>query len=150
MLQTIQKNEKKNVYQYNCGITIQHVHGMKYTSGKDDIHITIDGSSSTDGANWNDELAIPESTKFLLGTLGARATKKHIIYGKQYVPKNSALSKLKDYMALAELLETELKSLKQSKPWTSDDYYTFDDACNDGIIGNNLENSKNNSIFINS
>ena len=48
-------------------------------------------------------------------------------------------------MALAELLETELKSLNQSKTWNSDDYYTFDDACRDGLIGNNLENSKNNN-----
>jgi len=148
MLHKIEKTKTKMVYHYDCGITIQQVHGCSYTCGKDDIHITINGSSSTKGANHNDELAIANSTKFLLEALGARTTKKHIIYGKQFVPKNSSLSKLKDYMALAELLECEMKNLFSG-------HYNFGmvDCDEKGYptseFMNRLDNSKNNRIFVN-
>ena len=151
MLQTIEKTEKKNVYHYDCGITIQHVHGLPYTNGKDDIHITINGTSSTNGANWGDSITLPNSTLTLLQTLGARATKKHIYYGKCRVPKNSSLSKLKDYMALAELLEVELKNLFKnfgSHPFTMEDCDETGYPTKEYM--NYLDNSKNNSIFVNS
>lgn len=44
---------------------------------------------------------------------------------------------------------SKFQQLTEMLEWKSN-CYTFDDACNDGIIGNNLENSKNNSIFVNS
>ena len=151
MLRKIEKTKTKTVYHYDCDITIQHVHGCSYTNGKDDVHITMHGSSSTKGANFDDELAIADSTKFLLGTLGARATKKHIIYGKQFVPKNSVLSKLKDYMALAELLECEMQNLFRNFGSSS---FTMDDCDECGYptkeYMNHLDNSKNNRIFVNS
>jgi len=108
MLRKIEKLEKKNVFHYDYGVTIQQVFGMSYTNGNDDIHITINGGSSTSGENWDGELNLPSDVIQLLELVGARKTKKHIYYGKCYVPKNSSLSKLKDYMALATMIETEL------------------------------------------
>lgn len=148
MLRKIEKTKTKTIYHYDCDITIQHVFGCSYTNGKDDMHITIHASSSTSGANWDDKLAIADSTKFLLESLGARATKKHIIYGKQFVPKNSALSKLKDYMALAELLECEMKNL-----FSGNYNFGMSDCDETGYptseFMTRLDNSKNNRIFVN-
>jgi len=75
---------------------------------------------------------------------------KDIVVNKRYVRLVEGTSfPLKLVQMALQTLELRLLN-DTSKPWTSDDYYTFDDACNDGIIGNNLENSKNNSIFVNS
>ena len=43
----------------------------------------------------------------------------------------------------------KFQQLTEMLEWESN-CYTFDDACNDGIIGNPLDNSKNNRIFVNS
>ena len=105
---TIEKHNNKTVFNYLNGVTIQYVDGMEYTKGKVDIHITVNGESSTKGANYNQLLHVTDEVKGIIEMLGARITKKHIYYGKCFIDKSSALSKLKDYMALAEIVSNGL------------------------------------------
>jgi hypothetical protein len=100
----VKQSENKIVFEYSNNVSIQYVSGMNYTNGKVDIHITIGGESATKGANWNQSINLPIEALTAIETFGARVTKKHIYVGKCYVEKSSALSKLKDYMALAEIL----------------------------------------------
>ena len=106
---TIEKNNNKTVFNYPNGLTIQYVDGMRYTNGKVDIHITIGGESSTKGANYNQLISVTNDVRNTIEMLGARITSKHIYYGKCFVEKSSSLSKLKDYMALAEIICSCLK-----------------------------------------
>jgi len=106
---TIEKHNSKTVFSYPKGLTIQYVDGMEYTKGKVDIHITIKGESSTNGANHNQLIEVTDEVRAIVEMLGARITSKHIYYGKCYVEKSSSLSKLKDYMALAEIITNLLK-----------------------------------------
>ena len=109
---TIEKNNSKTVFNYPNGLTIQYVDGMGYTNGKVDIHITIGGESSTKGANHNQLISVTDEVRNTIEMLGARITSKHIYYGKCYVDKSSALSKLKDYMALATIIVSILNKSK--------------------------------------
>jgi|APGre2960657373_1045057.scaffolds.fasta_scaffold22993_2 hypothetical protein len=95
---------QKTIINYQNNVSVQVVEGYPYTNGLVDVHITINGSSSTNGANFNDELNLSESIKSILDMFGARSTKKHIRYGKCYVDKKSALAKTRDMMALAEII----------------------------------------------
>lgn len=95
---------QKTIINYPNNVSVQVVKGYPYTNGLVDVHITIDGSSSTNGANFNDELNLSESIKSVLDMFGARSTKKHIRYGKCYVDEKSALAKTRDMMALAEII----------------------------------------------
>ena len=122
MLQTIENLNGKNVYHYPNGVAINYVFGENfiYTKGNVDIHIAVNGKNNG-GYSYEQNLReeLPQSVKTNVELLGGRITKGAIRYGKCFVPHNSALSKLKDYMALAE------------------------------IISSSLENSKNNRIFVN-
>ena len=106
---TIERTNSKTVFHYPNNVSIQYVDGMPYTKGKVDIHITIGGESSTKGANHNQLISITDEVKSMVEMLGARLTAKHIYYGKCFVEKSSALSKLKDYMTLAELIGSTSK-----------------------------------------
>jgi hypothetical protein len=106
---TIEKHNSKTVFNYPNEVTIQYVDGMEYTKGKVDMHITIKGESSTAGTNHNQTIVVTDEVRSIVEMLGARITTKHIYYGKCYVDKSSALSKLKDYMALAEIVSNMLK-----------------------------------------
>jgi hypothetical protein len=106
---TIEKHNNKTIFKYPHNVSIQYVDGMSYTNGKVDIHITINGASSTNGANYNQLIEVTDNVKSIIETLGARITSKHIYYGKCFVDKSSSLSKLKDYMALAEILCNSIK-----------------------------------------
>ena len=106
---TLEKRSNKTIFHYPNNITIQYVDGMEYTKGKVDIHITIGGESSTKGANYNQLIEVSDNVRTIVETLGARITSKHIYYGKCFVEKSSSLSKLKDYMALAEIICGSLK-----------------------------------------
>ena len=96
----------KTMRSYPNGFTLQVVKGYPYTNGKVDIHITKDGSSSSGGANWDDTVSLTENQISILNQMGGRTTTKHILYGKQMVDEQSALSKTRDMMALAELLSS--------------------------------------------
>jgi hypothetical protein len=109
---TINQSNNKIVFEYPNGVSIQYVSGMAYTNGLVDIHITVGGESLTKGANWNQSLSLPIEAITAIETFGARVTKKHIYYGKCYVEKTSALSKLKDYMALAQIIVSILNNSK--------------------------------------
>ncbi len=106
---TVEQHNNKTIFRYPSNVTIQYVDGMEYTKGKVDIHITIGGESSTNGANHNQLIEVSDNVRTIVETLGARITSKHIYYGKCFVEKSSSLSKLKDYMALAEIVCSSLK-----------------------------------------
>jgi len=108
----IVKNNNKTIFEYPNNLTIQYVDGMAYTNGKVDIHITIAGASSTKGANYNQSILVTNEVRDIIETLGARVTAKHIYYGKCFVDKSSSLSKLKDYMALADIITSILNQSK--------------------------------------
>jgi hypothetical protein len=108
----IVKHTNKTIFEYPNNVTIQYVDGMEYTKGKVDIHITIGGESSTKGANHNQLISVTNEVRDIVEMLGARITAKHIYYGKCFVEKSSALSKLKDYMALADIIVSILNKSK--------------------------------------
>jgi hypothetical protein len=108
----IVKHTNKTIFEYPNNVTIQYVDGMEYTKGKVDIHITIGGESSTKGANHNQLISVTDEVRDIVEMLGARITAKHIYYGKCFVEKSSALSKLKDYMALTDIIVSILNKSK--------------------------------------
>lgn len=108
----IVKHTNKTIFEYPNNVTIQYVDGMEYTKGKVDIHITIGGESSTRGANHNQLISVTDEVRDIVEMLGARITAKHIYYGKCFVEKSSALSKLKDYMALTDIIVSILNKSK--------------------------------------
>ena len=101
---------RKLVERFDNGVTLQCVEGASYTNGKVDIHVTVGSTLEAAGGMYIQNLKeeLPKETIELIEFLGARVTKKHIVYGKVYVDVKSKLSKLADMRVIAELVSESL------------------------------------------
>jgi len=108
----------KQVFDLGHGVAVNWVKAP-YTKGKDDIHITINGGSSSKGMNWNQRINkknkeivhnVAKELGFNVGVLGVtdpdavKVTKKHVFIGSQMNSPENALNKWNETVAFASLL----------------------------------------------
>ena len=116
------------------------------------------GTMGCGGGAWSDT-PWSDNQLFWAGKFGVvpdSSMRNLYVRGKNGNPKKTFWDGMEALTALEHLekvgsILVELSEINNtSDTWDSNDYYTFDDACRDGLIENPLDNSKNNRIFVNS